>query len=477
LRQFAQTRANEPFAELVRRHIDFVYGAALRQVGGDAHLAGDVTQLVFSDLARKSAAVVSHPVLAGWLHTSTRFAATQLVRAERRRRKRELEAQAMHDANREEATGEDWAGINPLLDELLGRLKPRERDALLLRFFECLGFAEIGTRLSVSESGARSCVDRALDKLQRNLARRGITSTAAALGTVLTHAAAPAPAGLASSVASAAIAGTTAGGFGAVGFVFVMSKIKTALVSAIIIGGIATTAVQVQAMLALRSQLRARPTLREEIEQARAEGKQLGDALRQASGASPEAAELVQLRARLDQLRARPDGVLESEIRPPRNLGRATPAAAIETYSWALGRRELDLVASFVGFSDDTPENRREFMAQFSEEVRLRYPTPERLVAAGLLAGTPPKPHSSDDGMQVFQVSPNWRPGVMDVRVWLRQSGREFESGARYVETPNGWAEQGYSLTSPNFIRILKSRLEVAPQAAATAGDAGDARR
>ena len=54
LRQYAESGSETAFTELVKVYIDFVFSAALRQVGGDAHLAQDVTQSVFVDLALKA---------------------------------------------------------------------------------------------------------------------------------------------------------------------------------------------------------------------------------------------------------------------------------------------------------------------------------------------------------------------------------------------------------------------------------------
>ena len=76
LRRYAGAGAEADFAALVRRHVNFVYSAALRQVQGDVHLAQEITQVVFTDLARKTKEVGSHRLLAGWLFTSTRCAPT-----------------------------------------------------------------------------------------------------------------------------------------------------------------------------------------------------------------------------------------------------------------------------------------------------------------------------------------------------------------------------------------------------------------
>ena len=53
LRRYVEERAEDAFAELVRRHVNLVYFAALRQIGGNATLAEEVTQSVFTDFARR----------------------------------------------------------------------------------------------------------------------------------------------------------------------------------------------------------------------------------------------------------------------------------------------------------------------------------------------------------------------------------------------------------------------------------------
>ena len=69
--QYARERSESAFGELVARHIDFVYSAALRVVNGDRHLAQDVAQTVFIDLARKAGSLPDDGALPGWLHWHT----------------------------------------------------------------------------------------------------------------------------------------------------------------------------------------------------------------------------------------------------------------------------------------------------------------------------------------------------------------------------------------------------------------------
>ena len=111
LARFARSRSEDAFAELVRRHVNLGYSAALRQVGGDAHLAQDVAQTVFSDLARKVPALARRATLTGWLYTIARFAATKIVRSERRRRDRDRRLQHFAREDTEGITNNGPGGL------------------------------------------------------------------------------------------------------------------------------------------------------------------------------------------------------------------------------------------------------------------------------------------------------------------------------------------------------------------------------
>src|SRR3954467_3884337 len=123
LRRYAFEDSEAAFTELVRNRIDFVYTCALRRVGGDIHLAEDVTQRVFTALAQNSRPLLNRETLGGWLFTATRNISTDVVRSESRRRTRELEAQAMNETGPETSAPTDWEHLRPLLDKALDALR------------------------------------------------------------------------------------------------------------------------------------------------------------------------------------------------------------------------------------------------------------------------------------------------------------------------------------------------------------------
>jgi RNA polymerase sigma factor (sigma-70 family) len=212
LRRYAEQDSQAAFTELVQRHVDLVYGAALRRTGGDAHRAADVAQQVFTTLARQARKLSSHTVLAAWLHTATRNAALNLMISEQRRKQREIAAQELEPAAAGSGADVNWEQLRPVLDAAIDELPENDRAAVVLRFLERRPFAEIGATLAVSEDAARMRTDRALDKLRTALARRGITSPAAALAALANQPGVAAPAGLAAVVAAESLATAAAAG-------------------------------------------------------------------------------------------------------------------------------------------------------------------------------------------------------------------------------------------------------------------------
>ncbi|MDB6037924.1 MAG: hypothetical protein JWM99_1765, partial [Verrucomicrobiales bacterium] len=192
--------------ELVSRYIDLVYSVALRRVSGDVHVARDVVQSVFTDLARKAPFLPEDVMLGGWLHRHTKFVASTVCRSELRRKVREREAMdtiASEDSEAQEFPVE--------LDEAIEDLAEVDRTAIVLRFFEQASFRTIGTALGVSDDAAQKRVGRALEKLRTLLQAHGITLSLAGLSSVISlKSVSAAPSGWASEVSANALWATPA---------------------------------------------------------------------------------------------------------------------------------------------------------------------------------------------------------------------------------------------------------------------------
>ena len=207
LGQYARNQAQDAFTEIVRRHVDLVYSAALRQVRSP-QLAEEVAQSVFTDLARNAGKLQPDTVLTAWLYQVTRRTAVDVVRKESRRQLREQIASEMNAMN---ATAPDWTRVEPFLDEAMHTLDETDRAAVLLRYFENKSLHEVGATLGTSDDAAQKRVSRAVERLREFLSKRGVTVGASGLVVVISaNAVQAAPAGLAVTISTAAIFAGTA---------------------------------------------------------------------------------------------------------------------------------------------------------------------------------------------------------------------------------------------------------------------------
>ncbi len=212
LREYLENRVESLFAEIVARHTNLVYSAALRQTNSPDS-AAEVTQSVFVALARGADKLAPRlpkdASLAGWLCRSARNISLNHMRDETRRRSRERQAMEVSLSTSE--TSLDWERLRPVLDSAMADLDEPDYDAVVMRFYKNHDFRSVGEALGVSDDAAQKRVSRALDKLRERLAKLGFSSTAAALSTALSaNAVQSAPAGLAGAVSTAsALAGTS----------------------------------------------------------------------------------------------------------------------------------------------------------------------------------------------------------------------------------------------------------------------------
>jgi RNA polymerase sigma factor (sigma-70 family) len=207
LGQFTREQSQDAFTALVSRHLSLVYYAALRQVRS-AHLAEEVSQAVFTNLACNAAKLKPDTILTAWLYQVACHTAIDVVRREARRQAREQIAVQMSATADRPA---DWSQIEPLLDEALQSLEGRDRAAVLLRYFENKSLREVGEALGASEDAAQKRVSRALDRMRDFFAQRKITVGAGALAALLSaHALQAVPASLVGTIATGAVAASTA---------------------------------------------------------------------------------------------------------------------------------------------------------------------------------------------------------------------------------------------------------------------------
>jgi len=479
LRRYATVRSEAAFAELIQRHVDLVYSAALRLVNGDIHGAQDVTQQVFSELARQAKTLARHPALVGWLYTTTRQMAWRTIRSDQRRAAREQMAHTMNELLRQPAAEPDWEHLRPVLDDAMHELNHADRVAVLLRFFKNKTLREVGLELGLTENAARMRVERALEKLRLGLARKGVTSTAAALGLALSgNAVHSAPAGFVAALAGASLAGAasaTGSAFGLLKFM-AATKLKIGLSALVIAGAAVILVLEHQSWLNARDENEA---LRRQIAQLKADNDALSSRLARASraqsartpapllnasangGATPGAESPGHLRQRLmdNPLKVTPtqlEGYLTTHHRDAASLlaaFRVTHDSALlsEAMQKYPNDPQVDFEAAFN--TNSTPDERRRWLNAFENSA------PNNALANYVSALDYFKSGQSDQAVQEMAAAAG-KQGFQDYTTDRLMDDREayLEAGYSSVEAEISSATQ---LLLPQLLQIKELGLQL----------------
>jgi RNA polymerase sigma factor (sigma-70 family) len=375
LKRYGRDRSEEAFAELVRRHLDLVHSAALRQVRSP-QLAEEVAQSAFTDLARQAHRLAPDTILTAWLYQVTRRTAIDVVRREARRQLREQIATEMNALN---ATAADWTHIEPLLDDAMSALDETDRAAVLLRYFENKSLREVGQTLGTSDDAAQKRVSRAVVRLREFFAKRGVNVGASGLAVVISaNAVQAAPVGLAVTISTAAaLAGTTIVATAAEAVA--MTTIQKALLTATLAAAVGTALYQARRASIARADLRSiqqeQQAALTDAEKLRTENQQLAARLRAQTGEVDALrkgqTELLQLRGQVGVLRqqladttgklARPDAGANGLARSWtlgsvkwlaewKDAGLTSPEAALETYWWAIASGNVEKLQQCMVF-------------------------------------------------------------------------------------------------------------------------------
>jgi RNA polymerase sigma factor (sigma-70 family) len=431
LQRYADHRDERAFRALVEKHLNLVHAAALRRTGGHAHLAEEICQKVFTDLARKASSLHGHPALTAWLHRSTRYAAIDAIRAEARRQKLQETIATMPDDQPENHETVEWERLRPVLDEALDRLKESDRSAMILRYFEGLGFAEIGKRLGLTENAARMRTERALDRLRSQLGRRGMTSTAGALGVLLANrAVAAAPEGLAGTVAGAAL--SQAPQAAGVGLLALLGGSRLVAWSVLVIG-LAGAGYAGWRRLGPGRHGQASPPF----------------ALA-ADGFAANALEVYRIVALVHPVgNDRPAGAPPAAPAAPAGRGGAAARDAMLNFSEASRARDVPRLAQLVTFDAEGAKAARGIHAKMPVAMREQLPTPEALFAFFYATDTLLSPVPPAKFLETFiatEIAPD--------RAAVHPPGTP-PRGLEFVLTAEGWKHE----IPTRYLTVLANRI------------------
>jgi RNA polymerase sigma factor (sigma-70 family) len=419
LARYTRQHDEDAFGEIVRRHLDLVFSAALRQVRSP-QLAEEVAQSAFTDLARQAHRLAPGTVLTAWLYQVTRRTAIDVVRREARRQLREQTACELTAMNAPALSGQnpmepdaDWTHIEVLLDEAMDVLGEPDRAAVLLRYFENKSLREVAQTLGTNEDAARKRVSRAVERLREFLGKRGVAAGASGLAIVISaNAVQAAPAGLAATISTSAMLGgtallTTATATKAIAMTALQKTIITATIAAAVGAGV----YEARQASTLRGQVQAleqqQAPLTEQLSRLKTENERLSNQVAQTKDSQAlsqaQQAELLKLRgkatlaqadsrelAKLKSTLGQPTGKMPDFVKHAMAAGAAQAQKAVVKDTLA----QVSRMKKMLNLTDDQEQaisnlmtNRAQRQAQLGLDLVTGKITPEQMQAENRAMG------------------------------------------------------------------------------------------
>jgi len=201
LRKWLDRSDADAFADIVSRHYAMVYTTCLRILRNAAE-AEDVAQECFMELARARTTIKTS--LSGWLHKAAVHRSLDRIKAETRRRRREMRFVEETTMNAEPS----WDDIQKHIDEAVAALPDKLREPIIYRFLEGQTQSAIAQHLGVSDSTVQYRLNKGIEGIRKFLKRRGVVASTAVLALLLAKhlAAEAAPAALTAALGKLAIA-------------------------------------------------------------------------------------------------------------------------------------------------------------------------------------------------------------------------------------------------------------------------------
>lgn len=164
---------HDAFADLVDRHGDRLYASLYHLANRDPDVAAELTQEAFIRAFERLDRFAGHSTFFTWLYRLARNRALDLLT---RRRPQALDdsilANTAVDERRPDA-GLEQHETTAQVQAALARLEPWQREIILLRDFDDLGYPAIAAALEIAEGTVKSRLNRARQALRQALEQDG----------------------------------------------------------------------------------------------------------------------------------------------------------------------------------------------------------------------------------------------------------------------------------------------------------------